>query len=150
MTILPPGRSIIKFFKQHHVFALTTCVNNVPWSCSCFYALIEDETALVFTSGYETRHVAEAQQNKQVAGVIVLETKIIGKIKGIQFSGRMELATGKLLETAKKAYLKRFPFTALMGTTLWLVFIDYLKMTDNNLGFGKKLVWERDKALGSI
>jgi uncharacterized protein YhbP (UPF0306 family) len=104
---------------------------------------MEDEIALVFTSGFETRHVSEAQQNEQVSGIIVLETKIIGKIKGIQFSGRMELAEGNPLEKAKKAYLKRFPFAALMDTTLWMVYIDFLKMTDNNLGFGKKLIWER-------
>jgi hypothetical protein len=120
-------------------------VKDIPWSCSCFYALMEDEIALVFTSGFETRHVSEAQQNKQVSGIIVLETKIIGKIKGVQFSGRMELTAGELLEKAKKTYLKRFPFAALMDTTLWLVFIDYLKMTDNSFGFGKKLVWERGK-----
>ena len=143
MTISPLGKSIIKFIRQHHVLSLSTSVNNVPWSCSCFYAFMEDEIALVFTSGFETRHVSEAKQNKQVSGIIVLETKIIGKIKGIQFSGRIELAEGNLLEKAKKAYLKRFPFAALMDTTLWIVYIDYLKMTDNNLGFGKKLIWER-------
>jgi uncharacterized protein len=146
MTTPLPGKSIIKFVKQHHVLALSTCVNNVPWSCSCFYAFMEDEIALVFTSGFETRHVSEAQQNNQVSGIIVLETKIIGKIKGIQFSGRMELADGELLVKARKTYLKRFPFAALMDTTLWMVYIDFLKMTDNNLGFGKKLVWEREIA----
>lgn len=143
MTILTPAKNIIKFIRKHHVFALTTCVNNIPWSCSCFYAFLEDEIALVFTSGFETRHVAEAQQNKQVSGLIVLETKIIGKIKGIQFSGRMEIATVEQLSMARQAYLKRFPFTAIMDTTLWVFYIDYLKMTDNSFGFGKKLIWER-------
>jgi len=140
---LTPAKNIIKFIKKHHVFTLSTCAKEIPWSCSCFYALLEEEIALVFTSGFETRHVTEAQQNKQVAGIIVLETKIIGKIKGIQFSGRMELANSLLLEKARKAYLKRFPFAILMDTTLWLFYIDYLKMTDNSFGFGKKLIWER-------
>ena len=62
----------------------------------------------------------------------------------------MELANSEHLEKAKKVYLKRFPFAALMDTTLWLVIIDYLKMTDNSFGFGKKMVWERVKDLGSI
>jgi uncharacterized protein YhbP (UPF0306 family) len=32
-----------------------------------------------------------------------------------------------------------------MDTTLWILSIDYLKMTDNRLGFGKKLLWEKVK-----
>jgi hypothetical protein len=30
-----------------------------------------------------------------------------------------------------------------MNTTLWKLRVDYAKMTDNRLGFGKKLIWER-------
>jgi uncharacterized protein YhbP (UPF0306 family) len=75
---------------------------------------------------------------------VVLETGIIGKIQGIQFSGMLELAEAEAFEKASSAYLKRFPFAALMDTTLWILPIDYLKMTDNRLGFGKKLVWERE------
>lgn len=101
--------------------------------------------AFVFTSGYETRHIQEAILNKKVAGNVVLETSIIGKIQGIQFSGILEQAKGEALVAAEKAYLKRFPFAALMDITLWILSIDYLKMTDNRLGFGKKLVWERSK-----
>jgi hypothetical protein len=100
--------------------------------------------AFVFTSGYETRHIQEVTQNRKVAGNVVLETSIIGKIQGIQFSGTLVRADGDALNHASSAYLKRFPFAALMDTTLWILEIDYLKMTDNRLGFGKKLFWERE------
>jgi uncharacterized protein YhbP (UPF0306 family) len=106
---------------------------------------MEEQMTFVFTSGYETRHIQEVTQNKKVAGNVVLETGIIGKIQGIQFTGALEPAEGDALAAAEKAYLKRFPFAALMDTTLWLLPIDYLKMTDNRLGFGKKLIWERGK-----
>ncbi len=76
---------------------------------------------------------------------MVLETSVVGKIQGIQFSGTLILAEGELLGKVSRAYLKRFPFTALMDTTLWVLTIDYLKMTDNRLGFGKKLIWDRDR-----
>ena len=104
---------------------------------------MEAEMAFVFTSGYETRHIGEAVQNNKVAGNVVLETGVIGKIQGIQFSGTLVPAEGEALVVAQKAYLKRFPLAALIDTTLWILPIDYLKMTDNRLGFGKKLIWER-------
>ena len=138
-----PDSKIITFFKKHHVLTLATVSGNQPWVANCFYAFMEGQMTFVFTSGYETRHIQEVTQNKNVAGNVVLETGIIGKIQGIQFSGTLELAEGEALAAAEKAYLKRFPFAALMNTTLWLLPIDYLKMTDNRLGFGKKLIWER-------
>ncbi len=136
-----PDPKIITFLKKHHVLTLATMSGNQPWVANCFYAFMEEQMAFVFTSGYETRHIQEAILNKKVAGNVVLETGIIGKIQGIQFSGTLEPAEGEALVAAEKAYLKRFPFAALMDTTLWILPIEYVKMTDNRLGFGKKLEW---------
>ncbi|HEY5511018.1 MAG TPA: pyridoxamine 5'-phosphate oxidase family protein [Prolixibacteraceae bacterium] len=140
-----PDPKIITFLKKHHVLTLATVSQDQPWVANCFYAFMEEQITFVFTSDYETRHIQEATQNPKVAGNVVLETSIIGKIQGIQFSGTLELAANEKLVIAEKAYLKRFPFTALMDTTLWILPISYLKMTDNRLGFGKKLLWEREK-----
>ncbi len=138
-----PDKRIINFLKKHHVFNLATSLENNPWCCSCFYAIIENEMTIAFTSDKETMHVNEFMHNSNVSGSIHVETWIIGRIKGIQFSGTVELAESNKSDKAKKAYLKRFPFAALMDTTLWILKINYLKMTDNKFGFGKKLIWER-------
>jgi uncharacterized protein YhbP (UPF0306 family) len=138
-----PDKQIINFLKKHHVFNLATSVENHSWCCSCFYAIIEDEMAIVFTSDQETRHVKDLMQNPEVSGTVHLETWIIGKIKGVQFSGTVELAKNDKLDNARKVYLKRFPFAALVDTTLWILNLNYIKMTDNKFGFGKKLIWER-------
>jgi len=98
---------------------------------------------LFFTSVYETRHIQETLKNSLVAGSVVLETSIVNKIQGIQFTGRLELPVKEMIDKSKYAYLKRFPFAALMDTTLWVLYLDLVKMTDNRLGFGKKLIWER-------
>jgi len=73
---------------------------------------------------------------------VVLETSVVGKIQGIQFRGVMEIPSGELSEKARNAYLKRFPVAVLMKTNLWTIKVNYIKMTDNRLGFGKKLIWE--------
>jgi uncharacterized protein len=133
---------IIKFFRKHHVLTIATCSENEPWCANCFYVYLEEENALIFTSDYDTRHGKEFLKNDLVAGSVVLETMIIGKIRGIQFQGRISEPEGTLLSKAKMAYLKRFPVAALMETKLWIVKLSYIKMTDNRLGFGKKLIWK--------
>ena len=132
---------IIKFFRKHHVLTIATSVDNVPWSANCFYVYLEEENALVFTTDPETRHGKEFIKNPNVSGSVVLETLVIGRIRGIQFQGIISEPEGELLSKAKWAYLKKFPPAALMDTHLWIVKLTLIKMTDNRLGFGKKLLW---------
>ena len=132
---------IIKFFRKHHVLTIATTVDNEPWCANCFYVYLEEENALVFTTDSDTRHGKEFIKNPVVAGSVVLETMIIGKIRGIQFRGIVSEPEGELLSKAKWAYLKKFPPAALMDTHLWIVRLTHIKMTDNRLGFGKKLLW---------
>jgi hypothetical protein len=135
-------KRIVKFFKKHHVLTIATTVDNEPWCANCFYVYIEEENALVFTTDPETRHGKEFLKNSTVAGSVVLETIIIGKIRGIQFQGTVSEPSGDLSEKVKTAYLKRFPVAMLMDTHLWIVKLTCVKFTDNRLGFGKKLIWD--------
>lgn len=139
-----PEKRIIDFIKKHHVLTLATSDKNSPWCANCFYTYLENENMLVLTSDKNTRHIAEIGLNPVVAGSIVLETSVVGKIQGIQFTGVLEIPGGELQHKAKIAYLKRFPFAILMETSLWVLRLSYIKMTDNLLGFGKKLVWQQE------
>ena len=132
---------IVRFFRKHHVLTIATSVENVPWCANCFYVFLEEENALIFTTDGSTRHGREFLKNPSVSGSVVLETMIIGKIRGIQFSGNVSEPGGELLEKVKNAYIKRFPVASLMETRLWIMKLDYIKMTDNRFGFGKKLIW---------
>jgi len=134
----------IRFFRKHHVLTIATTVGNKPWCANCFYVYLEEENALVFTTDGDTRHGEEFIKNPVVAGSVVLETMVIGKIRGIQFQGIVSEPEGELLSKARWAYLKKFPPAALMDTHLWIVRLTLIKMTDNRLGFGKKLVWTHD------
>ena len=132
---------IIRFFRKHHVLTIATTVDNEPWCANCFYVYLEEENALVFTTDIDTRHGKEFIKNPNVAGSVVLETMVIGKIRGIQFQGIVSEPEVELLSKAKWAYLKKFPPAALMDTHLWIVRLTLIKMTDNRLGFGKKMIW---------
>ena len=132
---------IIEFLKKHHVLTLATSNQNIPYCANCFYVYSEEKNMLIFTSDYETKHVKDLKQQDIVAGSIVLETSVIGKIQGVQFQGKIFEPKDELLEIAKKKYLGRFPIAMLMKTTLWVVDLTFLKFTDNRLGFGKKIIW---------
>jgi len=138
-----PPKKIIDFIKEHHVLTLATSINNIPYCANCFYVYLEEENMFVFTSDNKTKHVQDAMQNNIVAGSVVLETSVVGKIQGIQFQGKMVLPDGEIKKLANKSYMKKYPFAKLMNTQLWILNLNFIKLTDNRLGFGKKLIWEK-------
>ena len=135
-------KRIIKFFTKHHVLTIATSACEVAWCANCFYVYMKEENALVFTTVMKTRHGQEFLKNPVVAGSVALETLVVGKIRGIQFTGIISEPEGDVADKAKNVYLKRFPVAMLMETHLWIVRLTFIKYTDNRLGFGKKLVWQ--------
>ncbi|MDR1897868.1 MAG: pyridoxamine 5'-phosphate oxidase family protein [Prevotellaceae bacterium] len=140
---MQPDPAVIRFIKKHHLLTLATCTDSVPYCSNMFYALLEQEFYLIFTSDTKTRHIAEVLKNPVVAGSIALETETVGKIQGLQFCGKMMEMSGKPKIKATTAYLKRFPYAVLSGTPIWAIEITYTKFTDNRLGFGTKLIWHK-------
>ena len=138
-----PDDRIVGFLKRHHVLTLATSVDNAPYCASLFYAWLEEEQAFVFSSSLATRHADDALKNNKVAGNVVLESKTIGKLQGVQLLGHMYRPEGELLAKAKTHYLKRFPYAAVVDLELWMLEATWIKMTDNTLGFGKKRIWQK-------
>ena len=134
---------MIKFFNKHHLLTLATCCNNRPWCCQCFYVFIEHLCGLAIASDAATRHISEAMQQPYVAASIALETSVVNKLQGMQIEGKLIEAEGKLLKEIKIEYLKRFPYATLINTKYWFLELYTIKMTDNRLGFGKKLYWKK-------
>ncbi len=139
-----PDKKIVDFILKHHVLTLSTSDCEASWCCSCFYVYLKEKNILAFSSEKNTKHIRQASANQKVSGTIVLETSIIGKIQGIQFSGIIREAETEMLAEVRREYLKRFPYAILTKTELWTIDIDYIKFTDNRLGFGKKLIWTKE------
>ena len=127
--------------RRHHLLSIATVSDGKPWCASCFYAWDEDNNTLVITTDPVTRHGTEFRGNTNVAGTIALETKRVGRIRGIQFSGTVSEPEGEALKQARNRYLRRFPYAALMEMHLWIITLNHIKLTDNRLGFGKKIIW---------
>ena len=136
---------IPKMIQRHHIFTLATSADNIPYCSTCFYAYDTENNVFIVTSEKNTRHIAEAAKQYKVAGAIALETKIVGKIRGVQFTGEIKEITGEELKKYKKTYLNKFPYVApfIKDTPFWIIQPDFFKLTDNNLGFGKKIIWTK-------
>ena len=133
---------IEKFISKHHVLTLATATPcGEPYCCNAFYAYSKGEGAFIFTSDKTTHHGAMMLENSRVAASVVLETRVVGRVQGLQITGRVMPA----LEGDKTLYLKRFPYAAVADLTLWRLEANMLKLTDNTLGFGRKLIWHRQE-----
>ena len=135
-------KRIVDFIKRHHVLNLATVSGSgEPYCAACFYAYDKERNRLIFTSDDSTRHAQEMLQNAKVACAITLETRIVGKVQGAQICGIAERGD----EKDKMVYIKRFPYAAVAPLNIWAVEPTFIKLTDNTLGFGKKLIWNSQK-----
>ena len=125
-----------------------------PWVAHVFYAWMPDERCFVFTTDAGTRHGGEMEANSRVAAAIALETRTVGRVQGLQIEGLVHKTAAPSLSTihhtlsiekARRAYLKRFPYAAAAKELpLWILEPVHMKLTDNTLGFGKKLIWKKE------
>jgi len=132
---------IIKFIKSRHVLTVATYGAEGIYCAQAFYCYDAERNVFIFSSDETTRHARQMHENESVAAAITLETRVIGRIRGLQVCARAERGD----ERDKHLYLKRFPYTAAIGLTIWRLHPSFLKYTDNTLGFGKKLIWNEEK-----
>jgi len=130
---------IALFLEEHHVMSLATTDFKNLSVCSLFYVYSREKNSFVVASSEDTTHIEHIQKNTDVSGNILLETKTVGKIQGIQFRAQFKELKDKEL---KKTYFKTFPYALALSPKLWQIKVNYFKMTDNRLGFGKKIIWQ--------
>ncbi|MGB3007274.1 MAG: pyridoxamine 5'-phosphate oxidase family protein [Chitinophagaceae bacterium] len=114
-----------------------------PWCFSFFYSYDENEVLLHYKSSEETRHTPIINANPAVAGTILPDKLNLLQIKGIQFEGIVLPFDHPLAKHASSHYYKKHPVGIAMPGEIWTIRVNNIKFTDNTLGFGKKLLWER-------
>lgn len=135
-----PEKRIVSFIARHHVLTLATATSEgMPYCAACFYAYDKARNVIVFTSDDNTTHAQQMVANSSVACAINLETRVVGKVQGLQICGTVRRGA----EDDKMVYIKRFPYAAVAPLNIWVVEPNFMKLTDNTLGFGKKLIWNR-------
>ncbi|MEG1553892.1 MAG: pyridoxamine 5'-phosphate oxidase family protein [Rikenellaceae bacterium] len=136
-------KKVVTFLAEHHLMTLATTRDNIPHTANLFYHFDLESLCFIFTSQEETKHVKDVLKNNTVAMNVALETKNVAKIQGLQMTGHMRHPEGDDLKNMKKLYLKAVPLAVVMDLDIWVIDLDSYKFTDNTLGFGKKLLWNR-------
>ena len=132
-------------FIQAHTCATIACLdtNGHPYCFSCFYAVDIENGLLFFKSSTDTHHVACMLANPIVAGTILPDALHKLQIKGIQMEGIVLALDNDAAKEASSYYYKAHPMALAMSGEVWTIQINRIKYTDNTLGFGKKIIWER-------
>ena len=112
-----------------------------PYCFSCFYAFDKERQLFYFKSGANSHHAGLLLRNPVVAGTINPDKLNTLAIKGIQFTGHMADRSDELSAEASSVYHKRYPFALAKPGEMWIIRPEEIKMTDNTLGFGKKIHW---------
>ena len=136
-------QQIIHFLNEHHLLTLATSQNNKPYCCNLFYVYDQVSNQLIFSTEINTKHAQDFIWNTNVAESIALETKEVSQTQGVQLLGTIQELKGERLKIAKEQYIKAFSYAANIDIHLWAMPLNFIKMTHNKLGFGKKLIWEK-------
>lgn len=136
-------KRIRDFIIEQKVLTIATSVNNQPYCASCFYAFDAENVMLIFSSEDTTKHIADACKNNMISGTINKENKTVAKIQGIQFQGEFIRPEKDQSIKFYEIYYKKYPFARAKPAPIWAIHLDWIKMTDNTLGFGSKLIWEK-------
>lgn len=136
---------LIRYLRKQHVLTLCCNAHEQLWCANCYYVF--DETRMVFwiMTEPDTRHGMLMAQNPQVAGTINGQPRSVLLIKGVQYRGRIAPLDSTTEKIARTAYQKRFPVSRKVSAPLWEIQLDEVKMTDNALGFGRKIAWQREE-----
>lgn len=135
--------TIGKWLKKQHVLTYCAGAAESLWCANAFYIFDGDEVVFYFLSETTTRHGQAIGQHALTAGTVNGQPKTVALIRGIQFRGEIQLLSEEEAASPRARYNKRFPIARAMSAPMWAIRLDELKMTDNTLGFGKKLHWIR-------
>ncbi|HEY0732981.1 MAG TPA: pyridoxamine 5'-phosphate oxidase family protein [Chitinophagaceae bacterium] len=129
-------------FIEDQTVATVACIDSEqkPYCFSCFYAFDKEKSLLYFKTSANTNHVQMLNNNKHVAGTIQPDKLNRLAIKGIQFTGTV-IDTVEQQSNASALYHKKYPFALAMPGEVWTIQLESIKMTDNTLAFGKKILW---------
>lgn len=133
---------IKEFLHQNKVASISFIdAENKPYSINAFFVFNEEKQILIFKSSPGTKHHQFIIENAFVSGTVLPEQLDLLKIRGIQFTG--QVIDNKIANSfsISAEYYKKYPVGLAIPGYIWAVKLDFLKFTDNTMGFGHKTIW---------
>ncbi len=141
-------KRIVQFILEQ-TCATICCVDEQgrPWCFSCFYAFNSSDGLIYFKSSPGSHHAHLLKINPVIAGTILPVKLSKLQVKGIQFDGVVLDASHPFNKKASVNYYKKYPVALAMQGEIMVIQINHIKMTDNTVGFGTKVTWNRFEQL---
>lgn len=115
---------------------------NEPYCVNCFYLFDESKNYLILKSSANTSHSSLIYKPSTVSGTILPEKIDILQIKGIQFTGKILDDKTVQSKNLYSLYHKKFPMSLAIPGSVWGIELEFIKFTNNSLGFGNKTIWK--------
>ncbi len=133
----------IKIFLNSNKISTVCFVDNNanPYCINCFYVFDEINNCLIFKSSLGTTHHEFIKPSEYVSGTILPNNIDTLNIKGLQFTAK--LMSRNEVDDLKISfkYLKKYPMSMAITGYIWAAKLEFIKLTDNSLGFGNKATW---------
>ena len=146
-AVNPQHAKVFKYLRDHHVLTLAAAHGDDLWCASCFYVFSEEQRSFFIMTEESTRHGQLMNANPRISGTVTDQTATVTKIRGFQFSGPARILEGEERSVARALYCRHFPVALVAKAPVWRLQIDYGKFTDNTLGFGTKIILDRQTDL---
>ena len=140
------NKTIIQFLCEQNCASIC-CIDEEgrPYCFSCFYVFNSKQALIYFKSSVNSHHAGLMKKNPFIAGTVLPDKLNTLAIKGIQFEGIVLDTELPEVNRGLNDYFKKYPMALAMPGQIWALQIDRIKMTDNTLGFGKKIIWYRNE-----
>jgi len=137
----------ISLFLEKQTSASVCCIDEQgnPYCFSCFYVFNSGDGILYFKSSVSAHHSSILLKNPAVAGTVLPDKLNTLQVKGIQFEGELLPVDHLLAKKAAASYYKKNPAAVVIPGEIWTIQINHIKFTDNTLGFGTKIPWNREE-----
>ncbi|PSJ79479.1 pyridoxamine 5'-phosphate oxidase family protein [Neisseria iguanae] len=144
MNALP--HKIVKFFHHNHVASIATqSPSGELWSACCFYAFDEVNAQLIVLTSPNTQHGSNMMLQPKIAGTVAGQPDSITQINGIQFQARAKCLPSEVeRKSAAARFYQAHPVARVMKSDVWVLVLDKVKFTDNQLMFAQKTYWLRE------
>ncbi len=141
--------NLIIDFLKHQTCASICCKDDEgnPYCFSCFYSFNSEKGLLYFKSSNKSSHIGYMNLNPVIAGTILQDNLHLTNIKGIQLQGTFLYSSEDISQMASNDYHKKYPFALLIPGKVWVIQIESIKMTNNSIGFNKKIQWHREEVV---
>ncbi|MCW3092319.1 MAG: hypothetical protein JWP81_3388 [Ferruginibacter sp.] len=139
------NETIMQFMQEQT--CATICCNDEagnPYCFNCYFALNKEDGLLYFKSSSDTNHVIMLGKNPIIAGTILPDKLNILITRGVQFQGDLLQHADPLAKDGYLRYHKKYAMALAMKGEVFTIRINSIKMTDSNLGFGRKIEWTRE------